>query len=204
VNEPTHYFDPTPEVASRPGTVELVLPDLTVTLASDRGVFSGGQVDPGTKVLLLCAPAPDPEARHVLDLGCGYGAIARTLAHRAPAAHVWAVDVNRRALDLAAHNLDGCDATVALPDDVPDDIAFDVIWSNPPIRIGKTALHAMLLRWLGRLTPTGTAVLVVQKHLGADSLQHWLGDQGHPTTRLASRQAYRLLGIGPRSDAGDR
>ena len=79
---------------------------------------------------------------------------------------------------------------------IPDDVRFDLIWSNPPIRIGKAELHDLLRRWLGRLTPTGSAVLVVHKHLGADSLQRWLIDQGHPTERLASRAGYRLLQVG--------
>jgi 16S rRNA (guanine1207-N2)-methyltransferase len=72
---------------------------------------------------------------------------------------------------------------------------FDRIVSNPPIRIGKTALHGLLLRWLPRLTPDGTAHLVVQKHLGSDSLARWLTEQGYPTTRLASRAGYRILKV---------
>jgi hypothetical protein len=64
---------------------------------------------------------------------------------------------------------------------------------NPPIRIGKAALHDLLLGWLDRLTPDGRAVLVVGRNLGADSLQRWLGEQGFPTDRLASKRGYRLL-----------
>ena len=120
------------------------------------------------------------------------------MAHRAPQAHVWAIDVNQRARKLASENLTGLNATVAAPDGVPAATEFDVIWSNPPIRIGKPALHALLTRWLDQLTPGhGYAVLVVQKHLGADSLARWLSNQGWSTTRLGSRQGYRLL----RSDA---
>ena len=108
---------------------------------------------------------------------------------------MWAVDVNDRARELATANLDSLSATVAHPDNVPDDARFDLIWSNPPIRIGKRALHELLERWLGRLTPDGSAVLVVQKHLGADSLQRWLIAQGWPTDRVASRQGFRLLHV---------
>ena len=190
-----HYFDEDPAAPSAPRTVSLVLPDLTVELASDRGVFSADRVDPGTRFLLLEAPAPQPDVRTALDLGCGYGPIARTLCARAPQAHVWAVDVNERARTLAAANLAGCSATVAAPDDVPDDVTFDLIWSNPPIRIGKPALHDLLRRWLARLTPDGRAVLVVQKHLGADSLARWIDAEIGPCRRLASRQGYRLLEV---------
>ena len=190
-----HYFDEDPAAPSDPRVVSLVLPDLTVELASDRGVFSSDRVDPGTRYLLLEAPAPAPEVATALDLGCGYGPIARTLCARAPGAHVWAVDVNERARSLAATNLADCDATVAAPDDVPPDVRFDLIWSNPPIRIGKAALHELLGRWLPRLTPDGVAVLVVQKHLGADSLAKWIEAEIGSCRRIGSRQGYRLLEV---------
>lgn len=193
-----HYFDDDPTVPSAPRTISLVLPDLTVDLASDAGVFAADAVDPGTRYLLIDAPPPAPEVRNALDLGCGYGPIARTLAHRAPDATVWAVDVNARARGLAEANLAGLDAHVAAPDEVPDDVVFDLIWSNPPVRIGKAALHDLLDRWLRRLSPTGVAVLVVQKHLGADSLAAWLAERGFDVVRLGSRRGYRLLEVRPR------
>jgi 16S rRNA (guanine1207-N2)-methyltransferase len=170
---------------------------VTLDLVTDRGVFSRGDIDPGTKLLLLEAPVPAPSG-DALDLGCGYGPIALTLAHRAPGSTVWAVDVNRRARDLTAANAEAAglvNVRVAGPDEVPDEARFATIWSNPPIRVGKVALHDLLLRWLPRLTPDGRAILVVQKHLGADSLARWLTEQGFPTTRLQSRAGYRLLEI---------
>lgn len=177
--------------------VRLDLPDRSLRLATDRGVFSGARVDAGTKYLLLEAPAP-PDRGTFVDLGCGYGPIACTLAARAPGAVVWAVDVNRRALELCRKNASALDlgnVRVAAPDDIPDSLAVDLIWSNPPIRIGKEALHELLAGWLARLTPGGRAVLVVQKHLGADSLQRWLETSGWVATRLGSRTGYRLLEV---------
>jgi 16S rRNA (guanine1207-N2)-methyltransferase len=188
-----HYFDATPEAASRPGSVELVLPDLRVTLRTDRGTFSPDAVDAGTKLLLLEAPLP-PATGRLLDLGCGYGPIAVALARRAPDAEVWAVDVNERARALAAENA-GPSVRVVAPSEVPGGLRFDGIWSNPPIRIGKAALHELLTTWLDRLAPGGRAWLVVQKHLGSDSLQRWLGESGWATTRLASRAGYRVLEV---------
>ncbi|MEQ1786791.1 MAG: methyltransferase [Acidimicrobiales bacterium] len=192
-----HYFDGEPAVASRPATVRLDLPEGSISLATDRGVFSGDRVDPGTKYLLLDAPAPPPAGTFV-DLGCGYGPIACTLAARAPAATVWAVDVNERARTLCAANAAalGLDnVRVADPDSVPPDLSVDLLWSNPPIRIGKAALHDLLRTWLGRLALAGSALLVVQKHLGADSLQRWLEAEGWATERLGSRTGYRLLEV---------
>jgi len=163
-------------------------------------VFSHGRVDAGTSLLLRAAPVPPPTGV-ALDLGCGSGAVAVTLARRSPALTVWAVDVNERARSLCATNTaanGAANVVVAAPGDVPDDVRFDLIWSNPPIRIGKPALHELLTSWLDRLTPGGRAVLVVHKHLGSDSLHRWLGDQGWPTKRLTSAKGYRLLDIHPR------
>jgi 16S rRNA (guanine1207-N2)-methyltransferase len=200
-----HYFDQAPSAPSRPGRVILALQDFRAELAVDRGVFSTAGVDPGTVELLRAVTFPDgrpagpPVEGDLLDLGCGYGPIAVTLAHRFPSATVWAVDVNTRALELATANAAavgfGSRIRAARPDDVPPEVTFAGIWSNPPIRIGKTALHDLLLRWLPRLAPGGAAWLVVQRHLGADSLTRWLGEQGWPADRIGSRKGYRLLRV---------
>jgi 16S rRNA G1207 methylase RsmC len=191
----SHYFDEEPTTESSPREVVLLLPDLQVTLATDRGVFGYDRVDAGTKLLLLRAPTPPPTG-DLLDLGCGTGAIALTMARRSPSATVWAIDVNERARALCAANAERNAITnvrVCAPDDVPDDVHFATIWSNPAIRIGKPALHEMLLRWFARLTADGSAAMVVHKHLGSDSLQTWLDAQGYATTRVASSSGYRIL-----------
>jgi 16S rRNA (guanine1207-N2)-methyltransferase len=170
---------------------------MTLDLTTDRGVFAREGVDPGTKLLLLEAGSL-PDTGDVLDLGCGYGAIAVTMARRSPGATVWAVDVNRRALALTAANAEaaGCaNVRTVEPDGVPEDVQFATIWSNPPIRIGKEALHDLLVTWLARLAAGGRSMLVVQKHLGADSLARWLEEQGFAVTRATSRMGYRLLSV---------
>jgi 16S rRNA (guanine1207-N2)-methyltransferase len=195
-----HYFDAEPSAASQPGRVRLKLRDGTVELATDRGVFAAGHADAGTLLLLEVAPPPPPSG-DLLDLGCGYGAIAVTLARRAPAATVWAVDVNRRALDLTAANaaqLGLANIRTAFPAEVSPSVRFAGIWSNPPIRVGKAALHELLVTWLDRLLPSGRAWLVVQRHLGSDSLASWLGSEGFAASRRTSRRGYRVLEVGPR------
>lgn len=192
-----HYFDARPSAPSATETVRVAVGGATFAMRTDRGVFSHGRLDAGTELLLREAPDP-PDGGALLDLGCGAGPLALALAQRAPAATVWAVDVNERAVALtaanaAANGLPNVEA--ASPDDVPTDVRFDLIWSNPPIRIGKPALHELLTFWLARLEPTGRAVLVVHRHLGADSLQVWLVENGWPTTRLASSKGYRLLDV---------
>ncbi|TYK45066.1 class I SAM-dependent methyltransferase [Actinomadura decatromicini] len=197
-----HYFAERPGTASRRRTVDLVLPDLHLRLGTDAGVFSPDRIDPGTRILLETVPAPPPTG-DLLDLGCGYGPIALTLAKRSPQSMVWGVDVNRRALELAEGNaqaagLDNVRFRVA--DDIDPGLRFAAIWSNPPIRVGKNALHDLLLAWLPRLTPGGAAHLVVQRHLGSDSLQRWLDGQGLPAERVASRSGYRVLRVTARPE----
>lgn len=174
-----------------------MLRDLHLRLETDRGMFSPDRVDAGTRILLDAVPAPPAEG-HLLDVGCGYGPIALTLAARAPGARVHGVDVNRRALDLAERNAQTAglgNVSFTEPDALDPALRFAAIWSNPPIRIGKDALHELLQTWLSRLEPDGRAYLVVQKHLGSDSLQRWLTDSGWPTARLASRSSYRILEV---------
>jgi 16S rRNA (guanine1207-N2)-methyltransferase len=196
-----HYFSPRPEAPHRPGLVRVVLPDVYLELATDAGVFSPGRLDPGTRLLLDSTPAP-PAAGDLLDLGCGYGPIACVLAKRSPGATVWAVDVNERALDLCARNaaaagLANVRCVLAGDPSVPPRLAG--IWSNPPVRIGKAALHDLLSSWLGRLSDGGAyggqAWLVAGRNLGADSLHRWLADQGWQVTRRAARSGYRLLQV---------
>ncbi len=194
-----HYFDDDPAVPSDPVVVDVILPDAAFTMETDAGVFSRGRLDAGTS-LLLRSGVPLATTGHLLDLGAGSGAVALAMAQRSPGATVWAVDVNGRARDLCRRNAERnglANVRVAAPDEVPSEVAFSALWSNPPIRIGKVALHALLLDWLGRLESDGTACLVVQKHLGADSLQRWLASRGHATERIASKSGFRLLGVAP-------
>lgn len=195
-----HYFSADPSSSARESEIEAYVwgHDLRLTTAS--GVFAHGRLDPGTAVLFRQTEPPAAGERF-LDLGCGYGVIACGLAVSRPPARVWAVDVNERALDLTRRNADrlgvGDRVTSLPPDAVPDDVRFDGIWSNPPIRIGKPALHELLLRWLPRLAPSGAATLVVGRHLGADSLQRWLREQDYACDRVGSAKGFRVLRVTP-------
>ena len=190
-----HYFSADPSVAFKRTPVEATVWGHELTLTSGSGVFAQGRLDVGTAVLFRETEPPAPG--RILDLGCGYGMIGLAVARAVAGAVVTGVDVNERALLLARENAAALGVadrfTAARPGEVPADATYDEIWSNPPIRIGKDALHDLLLAWLPRLAPGGRAVMVVGKNLGADSLQRWLGAEGWPTERLASAKGFRVL-----------
>jgi 16S rRNA (guanine1207-N2)-methyltransferase len=191
-----HYFTADPSSRSRPRTARLTLPDVTLELATDSGVFANGHIDRGTDLLLRSTAAP--RAGDLLDLGCGYGAIALTLAIRSPSSTVWAIDVNRRARALCQANADSAGLTnvvVADPSDVSADLRFAAIYSNPPIRLGKEPVRRLLTEWIQRLLPGAHAFLVVHRYLGSDSLAAWLAGSGLAVERLRSRGGYRVLDV---------
>lgn len=201
---PEHYFSPTTASDETRRPLRVVLDGRERELVSAASVFSGSGIDKATAVLLarLDGLAEVPAGARLVDLGCGWGPLALTAALRHPDVEVWAVDVSERARELTAENAErlGVDnVRVLAPAEVPPDARVDVLWSNPPIRIGKPALHALLLEWTARLTPAGWGALVVGRHLGADPLGAWLDAQLPDRTvrKAASAKGYRILEITP-------
>lgn len=194
-----HYFSSDPDVSSHRRTVTARVGDELLELTTDAGVFSADGLDEGTRILLTEAPAPPRGEVTLADIGCGYGPVAITLARRSPQATVWAVDVNARARELCRINARSAGVAdrvrVVTPDEVPDGLRLDGFWSNPPIRIGKAALHELLEFWFARLAPGAKAHLVVHKHLGSDSLARWIAGSGPAVERLVSRSGYRILEV---------
>ena len=199
-----HYFSEDPQAPLRKTPHTLTLRGHTVTVQSASGTFSPGHLDTGTAVLLKYAP-PLPQTGNFLDLGCGWGPLALAMALESPEATVWGTDVNERALEVSTENAGNLGLThlrFAQPHEVPSELRLDVIWSNPPIRVGKKELHALLALWLPKLSPGGEAWLVVAKKLGSDSLQEWI-DQGGAGDFVASRhetsRGFRVIRVARRS-----
>ncbi|ROS59974.1 methyltransferase family protein [Curtobacterium sp. PhB172] len=195
-----HYFSANPSSDTRERQIDVTLAGRSLTLTTAAGVFSPDGLDRGTRVLLGSVPPPEHDGA-LLDVGCGWGPIAITMALHSPDASVWGVDVNERVLGLARTNAEAAGAsnvTIALPDDVPDDLRFRTIWSNPPIRVGKDELHEILLTWLPRLEVEGDAWLVVSKDLGGDSLQKWLVGAlgaGFHVARASTDKGFRVIRV---------
>ena len=199
-----YFTDSAPASADETHVIDVSARGFDLSMRVSSRVFSGSKLDLGTRQLLSVAPDL-PEDGTFLDLGCGWGPIATVMSLEAPGAVVWAVDVNSRALDLTARNAQAhgvsgvrvLKADEALATSVESGTRFDVIWSNPPVRIGKEAMHDMLASWLGRLAPSGVAYLVVQRNLGADSLITWLNGQGFEASKFASKKGFRIIEVRP-------
>ena len=195
-----HYFSQTPNTQYRPKVINVQLDGRNVSVTTAGGVFSPDHVDTGTKVLLDHLDQVPPGG-NLLDIGCGWGAIALAMAMHSPHATVWAIDVNDRSLELTRLNADRLglkNVHVCRPEEVDADVVFDGIWSNPPIRVGKEVLHEILQTWLPRLAVAAEAYLVVQKNLGADSLHRWLEaemPEGFSTIRIDTAKAFRVLRV---------
>ena len=193
-----HYFSETPSTEFKPKSIKVQLLGRSFEVETAGGTFSPDRIDQGTAVLLTHLDVA-PRGGNLLDIGCGWGPIALSLALHAPQATIWAVDVNERSMALTKANAQRLGLTnvkVCRPEDVPADVTFDGIWSNPPIRVGKEVLHEILLTWLPRLSGGASAYLVVQKNLGSDSLHRWLEEvlpAGFETSRVATAKAFRVL-----------
>jgi 16S rRNA (guanine1207-N2)-methyltransferase len=200
-----HYFSADPAAPEERSEIAFSVAGRDYRLTVANGVFSAGRLDPGTAVLLRKGDLPDAGVTGTfLDLGCGYGPIACVLATESPRAVVHAVDVNSRARELTVLNAAALGLAdrvrVAAPDDVPAGVTFDQIWSNPPTHVGKAELRALMERWLPRLAPEGVAWLVINRHLGGDSLHAWLVEGGWVVERMASQRGFRVLRVGRKTD----
>lgn len=195
-----HYFSKEPSSPLKPKSIQIPVAGELADVTTASGTFSPTQLDFGTEVLIEQMDLA-PVSGNLLDLGCGWGPIALNLGQLRPNTKVWAVDVNTRSIELTqanAKNLGISNITALLPEQVPADLRFSGIWSNPPVRVGKKELHNLLLMWLPRLETGGEAYLVVQKNLGSDSLQKWLTEElanGYEVSRYTSIKTYRILKV---------
>ena len=195
-----HYFSANPAGEFKTSEVAVTLAGRDFLVETSGGIFSPDHVDAGTEALLRVVDTP-PSTGNLLDIGCGWGPIALSLALESPEATVYAVDVNERAIELTGRNAARVGATnvrASRPDEVDAALEFDAIWSNPPIRVGKAELHAIMQTWIPRLTVGGLAWLVIAKHLGADSFEKWLRTEfgaTHSVERADTHKGFRVIAV---------
>ena len=173
-----HYFSEQPQTDAKTHSVEFELEGTVFNLTAASGTFSSTRLDSGTRVLLK-ESALFPDSGTVLDIGCGWGPISLAVATLRPETEVFGLDVNSRSLELAQANAAALklkNFKAVRAEQIPDELLFDGIWSNPPIRVGKAVLHQLMQTWIPRLKPGASAMLVVQKQLGAESFQKWLSE----------------------------
>ena len=171
-----HYYTRDPQSASRPAECRFEYRGVSLNFTTDAGVFSRGEVDTGTRLLLEALP--EEMAGEILDLGCGWGVIGISIARKGPETRVTMADVNLRALELSRENAKRNRAEVICTEsDGMEAFAgktFDAVVTNPPIRAGKQVIYKMFADAAGCLKPGGALYLVIRKQQGAESCIRYL------------------------------
>lgn len=192
-----HYFTSQPSAKHQPFEFEAELRGRKFFLETDAGVFSKGEVDLGSQILIEALPCRPGST--VLDLGCGYGPIGMAAATLVgPTGQVFMVDVNERAVELARKNLaknkiENAQALVSDGLSALPDRQFDWVLSNPPIRAGKAVIYPLLTSAFDALKAGGCLLVVIRTKQGAKSLETYLQDvTGHCET-IEKKAGFRVL-----------
>ncbi|WP_054943963.1 class I SAM-dependent methyltransferase [Paenibacillus ihuae] len=191
-----HYYSQQPEVRHDRRTIDTVLRGKSLRFTSDAGVFSKGDIDHGSRVLIEAMEIPDGSA--VLDVGCGYGPIGISAAVLAPKGHVTMIDINARAAQLARENAqnNGIRNVTVMESDVLAAVQgqkFDVILTNPPIRAGKAVVHQIFEQAYEHLNEGGTLWIVIQKKQGAPSAVAKLESLFSVVEEVGKDKGYRII-----------
>ncbi|WP_410512499.1 class I SAM-dependent methyltransferase [Paenibacillus sp. BR2-3] len=191
-----HYYSQQPEASHNRRTISTVLRGKSLRFTSDAGVFSKGDIDYGSRVLIEAMDIPEGSA--VLDVGCGYGPIGITAAHLAPKGHVTMIDINNRAVELARENSlqNGIRNVTVMQSDMLGALngkKFDVILTNPPIRAGKAVVHGIFEQAYDHLNEGGTLWIVIQKKQGAPSAAVKLESLFGSVEEVGRDKGYRII-----------
>lgn len=169
-----HYYTSEPASKSDIRPVDIDRRGISLRFFTDSGVFSKGELDRGTEILLDCLPTG---CASLLDMGCGWGPIGLFYKAANPDCEVSMCDINRRALSLseksAAHNR--LDCKIFESDGFSGVTGrFELIAINPPIRAGKTVIYKMFADSAEHLVDGGRLVIVIRKSHGAESALKYL------------------------------
>ena len=194
-----HYFSSDPAAPKKTVSVLIQVGGKEIEIEAASGTFSSSRLDAGTAVLLK-HDEHFPKDGNVLDIGCGWGPIGLSIASVSKSSKVFGIDINQRSIEqsnLNSSNLGLTNYSAMHSRELPSDLRFSAIWSNPPIRVGKKVLHELMETYIPRLEPGGRAMLVVQKNLGADSFQRWLSSRfpEAEVTRVSTDKGYRVISL---------
>lgn len=161
-----HYYRPGPSIG-RKVLIPLVIHGVSLQFVSYSSLFSGTQIDEGTRLLLEHIKLPDSGV--ILDVGCGYGVIGITVAKLNPRLRVYMVDINKLAvkvskLNAKLNNVE--DRVVVLEGDRYEPVKnmlFNAIYSNPPLSAGMKVVEDIVLGARDHLTRDGFAQFVLAK-----------------------------------------
>jgi 16S rRNA (guanine1207-N2)-methyltransferase len=191
-----HYYSNKPTTKHQLRQIRSHLRGFDLRFWTDAGVFSKGQIDFGSELLIETMDMPS-DAK-VLDVGCGYGPIGITASRLAPNGFVTMVDVNERAVELAQRNIqeNGVTNAEALVSDRFAQLSgrkFDCILTNPPIRAGKAVVYAIFEEAAAHLTERGELWVVIQKKQGAPSAKKRLEELFERVEDVARDAGYRIF-----------
>ncbi|NQX49403.1 class I SAM-dependent methyltransferase [Paenibacillus tritici] len=191
-----HYYSQQPEARHDRRSIDTELRGKSLRFTSDAGVFSKGDIDYGSRVLIEAMVIPDGAG--VLDVGCGYGPIGISAAYLAPKGHVTMIDINSRAVELARENAqhNGIRNVTVMQSDVLSAVQgrkFDVILTNPPIRAGKAVVHQIFEQAYDHLHEGGSLWIVIQKKQGAPSAVAKLESLFPVVEEVGKDKGYRII-----------
>lgn len=167
----SHYFENDKNLVSDIKPFNISVNGNSFTFNTDNGVFSKGELDYGTS-LLIQNVLKKSLTGDILDLGCGYGAIGIIIS-KITNTNVTMTDINKRALHLTKMNAkkNGVSVNIIESDGYQNiEGMFDYIISNPPIRVGKKKLYELILDGKKHLKENGKLIIVIRKEQGALSL----------------------------------
>ena len=164
-----HYFVNDENLKSEIQEFKLKILDNDFKFKTDNGVFSKGELDFGTRLLIETVLKEKIKGK-VLDLGCGYGAIGIIL-NKILNCSVTMVDINKRAIHLTKMNIkdNECLNIKCFESDGFSSVEnlYDYIVTNPPIRVGKEKLYSLIKDCKNYLNKEGKVYLVIRKEQGA-------------------------------------
>jgi 16S rRNA (guanine1207-N2)-methyltransferase len=199
-----HYFTKHPSSRGGRMTFTVTLRGHELRLTTEAGIFSRSRVDPGTRLLIQHMEVAPTDT--ILDLGCGYGAVGVVAAKLAPQGRVTLVDINERAVALAAENLrlNRIDNAETIQGDGFAPVAgrrFDLIALNPPIRAGNAVVHGLIERARDHLTAGGRFYLVGRTQQGVVRLAAKTAEVFDDVHEVAKGGGYRVYLASLHSDS---